>query len=265
MITNDPHHSISSRLPAPVFPLFPMPSFPRDSGMNPCLIIIPAFNEEVSLGQVLTDARRSSPGADILVVNDGSSDGTSKVAREQEAMVLDIPFNIGYGGAIQAGFRFAEDYGYDFVVTLDGDGQHDPYSIASLVEAMRREEADVVIGSRFLHGNYRMGIMRRFGVHIFSRIARVYTGTTFTDPTSGFQLLSRRVYSYLAKGDNYPLDYPDVNIIMALHKMRFRVVEAPVRMLERAVGKSMHSGVKPFFYMIRMFLAIFMVLLRKED
>jgi len=229
------------------------------------LIIILAYNEEERIAEVLKDVGESNPGADILVVNDGSTDTTSDRAKKTGVMVLDIPFNIGYGGAVQTGLRFAKEYGYDFVITMDGDGQHDPYSTGKLIETMEREQADVVIGSRFLGGTYRMGIFRKIGVRLFSKIALFYTGTNFTDPTSGFQMLNRRVFSHLSEADNYPLDYPDVNIIMALHKMKFKVVETPVRMKEKPGGKSMHSGLKPLIYVLRMFLAIIMVLLRKED
>ncbi|MEW6570843.1 MAG: glycosyltransferase family 2 protein [Nitrospirota bacterium] len=234
--------------------------------MNPYLIVIPAYNEEEFIAGVLKDTERINPEADILVVNDGSTDNTSAIARLAGAMVLDIPLNIGYGGAIQTGFRFATENGYDFVVTMDGDSQHDPHYIKNLMETMERENADVVIGSRFLEGTYKIGIAKKIGIRLFSMIARFYTGTNFTDPTSGFQLLSRKVFSYLSKADNYPLDYPDVNIIMALHKMRFRVVEAPVRMSEKSNGRSMHNGLKPVYYIMRMSLAIVMVLLRgRED
>jgi len=227
------------------------------------LIVIPAYNEEEHIANVLREVRESNVPADILVVNDGSTDGTSAIAKGQGAMVLDIPFNIGYGGAIQTGFRFATEFGYEFVVTLDGDDQHSPYSVKNLIEAMEREKADVVIGSRFIGGDYHMGIFRKIGVSLFSRIALLFTGTNFTDPTSGFQLLNRRIFSYLAEGDNYPLDYPDVNIIIAFHKMRFKVVEAPVRMKEK-YGKSMHQGLRPLIYIMRMFLAVIMVLLSKD-
>jgi glycosyltransferase involved in cell wall biosynthesis len=233
--------------------------------MKSYLILIPAFNEEECIEKVLYDTKRSNPDADILVVNDGSTDHTSEIAKKAGVMVLDIPFNIGYGGAVQTGFRFATEFGYEFAVTLDGDAQHDPASVKNLREAMEREGADVIIGSRFLGAPYSMGPARRVGVFIFSRIARLYTGITFTDPTSGFQLLNRTVFSYLSAGDNYPLDYPDVNIIMALHKKNFKVREAPVRMVEKPNGKSMHSGLRPLVYVARMFLAILMVLLRKED
>ena len=214
---------------------------------------------------VLQDVRNSYPAADILVVNDGSTDQTSDIARNAGVMVLDIPYNIGYGGALQTGFRFATEYKYDFVITMDGDAQHDPSSATNLIREMDRSGADVVIGSRFLEGNYRMPLARRIGAWLFSRIARLYTGVQFTDPTSGFQLLSRRVFSYLSEGDNYPLDYPDVNIIMAMHKMKFTVTEAPVTMREKPEGKSMHSGYRPFIYVMRMFLSILMILIRKEE
>ncbi len=229
------------------------------------LVIIPAFNEGAHIAEVLADAKKALPETDILVVNDGSTDLTSQIARNAGAMVLDMPFNIGYGGALQTGFRFAAERAYDYVITMDGDGQHDPFSAKHLIEAMDHFGADVVIGSRFLGGNYRMPLSRRIGVWLFSFIARLYTGTRFTDPTSGFQFLSRKVFSYLSEGNNYPLDYPDVNILLAMHKKKFRVVEAPVAMREKPGGKSMHGGVKPFWYVVRMFLAILMVFVRKEE
>ena len=233
--------------------------------MQGYLIAIPAYNEADFIGQVIIEIKRHMPEVDILVINDGSTDRTSEIARGHGAMVLDLPFNIGYGGATQTGFRFALERGYDFVITIGADNQHDPASIKNLIEAMQTQEADAVIGSRFLEGHYKMGLFRRMGSYLFAKIAMAYTGVKFTDPTSGFQLLNRKVFSYLATGDNYPLDYPDVNIIMALYKMRFKVVEAPVIMREKQGGKSMHSGLRPVIYVIRMFLAILMVLLRKED
>jgi glycosyltransferase involved in cell wall biosynthesis len=233
--------------------------------MNQYLVIIPAFNESEHIGKVLGDVRSTLPAADMMVVNDGSTDQTSDIARNAGVMVLDIPYNIGYGGALQTGFRFATEYKYDYVITMDGDEQHDPSSATNLIREMDRSGADVVIGSRFLEGNYRMPLARRTGVWLFSRIARLYTGVQFTDPTSGFQLLNRKVFSYLSEGDNYPLDYPDVNIIMAMHKMKFTVTEAPVTMREKPEGKSMHSGCRPFIYVMRMFLSILMILIRKEE
>lgn len=228
------------------------------------LIVIPAYNEEATIGDVILSIKKIKLGMDILVVNDGSSDRTSEIAKTSGAKVIDIPYNIGYGGAIQTGFRFAVNYNYDYVITMDGDGQHKPESIKSLIEVMETKKVDVVIGSRFLEGNYSMGLARRLGSWIFSWIAKLYTGVRISDPTSGFQIYNRRVFTYLSLGDNYPLDYPDVNLIMALHRMNFQLTEAPVKMTVKE-GKSMHSGLKPLFYIFRMILAIILVLLYKEE
>ncbi len=229
------------------------------------LIIIPALNEEKTIAQVIGEATQCLPSADILVINDGSTDRTAEVARETKAMVIDLPFNLGYGAALQTGFRFADTHDYDTVITMDADGQHVPSSIESLIAVAGSESADVVIGSRFLEKGYRPGFLRSVGIWLYSHIARLYTGAHVTDPTSGFQLLNRNAFSYLSRGDNYPLDYPDVNIIIALHRKKFRVVEAPVRMRNSADKKSMHSGMRPLFYIIKMALAIVMVLLEREE
>ena len=227
------------------------------------LVVIPAYDEAGTIREVVKGTRQEMPLADIVVVNDGSSDDTACLAAQAGATVLNLPCNIGYGGALQTGFRFAAQRDYDVVVTLDGDGQHDPSFAHRLLATMTAEQADVVIGSRFLEGQYQVGLPRKAAIWAFSRIVTLYTGTTFTDPTSGFQALGRRAFSYLALRDNYPLDYPDVNIIMALHRMKFRVVEAPVRMVEKPRNQSMHSGLRPVFYVIRMALAIVMVLLKR--
>jgi glycosyltransferase involved in cell wall biosynthesis len=228
------------------------------------LIIVPAFNEESNIEAVIDNIRQNVSFADILVVNDGSTDKTLTKALEKRVMIIDHPFNLGYGTALQTGFRFAEGRGYDFVITMDADGQHVSSSVANLVETMEKQNADVVIGSRFLGGDYEVGISKKIGIWLFSLIGEIYTGLKITDPTSGFQLLKRGVFSYLSEGDNYPLDYPDVNIIMALHKKRFKVVEAPVKMIEKMRGKSMHSGLKPIAYVIRMFLAILLIWARRK-
>jgi hypothetical protein len=227
------------------------------------LVVVPAFNEEQSIGEVLRGIKSDIPLADILVINDGSTDQTGEIAGHNGTMVISHPFNLGYGAALQTGFRFGVKNGYDFIITMDADGQHTPASAEKMIGAMKDNNADVVIGSRFIVGNYRLGTVKKIGIRLFSWIAKTYTGMTITDPTSGFQLLNRNVFSYLAAGDNYPLDYPDVNIIMALHKRKFTIVEAPVEMTENRYGRSMHSGLKPVFYIAKMFLAIIMVLMRR--
>ena len=227
------------------------------------LVILPAFNEVRTISEVITEARRNIPFADFVVINDGSRDGTEVIAERSGATVISHPFNLGYGAALQTGFRYAAQKGYDFIFTMDADGQHIPSSVNNLVDAMREQKADVVIGSRFIEGTYSVGLIKKIGIRLFSCIARIYTGVQVTDPTSGFQMLNRNVFSYLAEGDNYPLDYPDVNIITALHKKKFRIVETPVVMVENKYGKSMHSGLRPVLYVVKMLLAIIMVLVRR--
>jgi glycosyltransferase involved in cell wall biosynthesis len=233
--------------------------------MKNYLIILPAFNEERSITSVIRNIKNIDPKADILVINDGSLDKTEEVAKELQVTVINHPYNLGYGAALQTGFIHAVRNNYDIVITMDADGQHDPNSLSNLFESIESSGADIVIGSRFLRGMYKMSLARRIGAWIFAIVARLYTGYRFTDPTSGFQLLKRQAFSYLAHADTYPLDYPDVNIIMLLHKNRFKIVEAPVHMISNIEGDSMHSGIKPLIYIIRMFLAVIIILLRKED
>lgn len=233
--------------------------------MKRTLVIIPALNEERFIAPVISGIRKEDGSFDILVVNDGSKDRTEDIAEEMGAMVIAHTYNLGYGAALQTGFRFAVNKGYDYVITLDADGQHDPMSIPELFSSLSASGADVIIGSRFSGGGYRMGFARRIGSWIFAGVARAYTGYRFTDPTSGFQLLNRAAFSCLANEESYPLDYPDVNIILLLHKKRFKVAEAPVRMVSNVESDTMHSGMKPFMYVIRMLLAVTMILLRRED
>lgn len=226
------------------------------------LVVMPAFNEGAAIGELIAEISEAMPFADILVVNDGSSDKTGSIANEKGVMVINHPFNLGYGAALQTGFRFASKRNYAFVIIMDADGQHIPSSVEKLIDTMNKQAVDVVIGSRFIEGNYKAGLLKKIGILLFSLIAKLYTGIKITDPTSGFQLINRTAFTYLAEGDNYPLDYPDVNIIMALHKRKFRIAETSVQMLENKYGKSMHSGLRPILYIIKMCLAIIMVLIR---
>ncbi|MBF0567629.1 MAG: glycosyltransferase family 2 protein [Nitrospirae bacterium] len=232
--------------------------------MDKMLIIIPAFNEEKSIGAVIAKIRHAPIEADILVVSDGSTDNTAAISSRLGAHVINHAFNLGYGGALQSGFRFALNKNYDIVVTMDADGQHDPSYIKNLLEAKVRDGANIVIGTRFIDSDYKAGFLKRAGISMFCAIIRLYTGRTITDPTSGFQLMDKAVLSYLSHGDNFPLDYPDANMIMLLHKKKFRISETPVKMFNRLDGISMHSGIRPLIYMIRMLLAIVMVMLRRD-
>lgn len=229
---------------------------------NNGLIIIPAYNEEENIRQVLAEIAQHNPGLDVLVVNDHSRDRTSAIAREMGAQVIDLPCNLGYGGAVQAGFRYAREFQYDFCIQLDGDGQHDPSYIPRLVQEITRTEADVVLGSRFLgKANYRIPAIRRLGMRFFGAVVRLSTGKRVTDPTTGYQALNARAIRFLAN-DNYPTDYPDADTLIVLNYAGFKVKEVPVVMRQRMAGVSMHANWKSIYYVIKMCLAIFVVLLR---
>lgn len=226
------------------------------------LVIIPAFNEAPRIARVIADVRAALANTDIVVVNDGSRDDTARGAREAGARVLTLPFNLGYGVALQTGYKYALAYGYDFVLQMDADGQHEARDLPKLLAAVQSERADVAIGSRFLNGTpYHATFARRAGMKLFAAIASALTRTHVTDPTSGFQALNRRVVEYYASSA-YPVDYPDADVLLMLHYAGFRFTEVPVTMYPSARGQSMHDGLRPLYYIFKMFLSIFMVLLR---
>jgi glycosyltransferase involved in cell wall biosynthesis len=227
------------------------------------IAVIPAYNEEGRIGSVVARVRREVE-ADVVVVDDGSADDTAEEAREAGAIVASHPVNLGYGSALQTGYRYALRAGYDAVIQLDADGQHDPESIGALLAALR-EGADVVVGSRFLHaGSYRPPLARRIGMTLFGAVASTLSGIKLTDPTSGFQALSRRALAFYAH-ERYPHDYPDADVLSMVARAGLRLREVPVRMHEAPDGKSMHAGIlKPLYYAFRMSLALALVPLRKE-
>ena len=228
------------------------------------LVVMPAFNEEESIVGTLARIREALPEADLLVVSDCSADRTAEVAEISGARVVDLPCNLGYGGAVQAGFKYALARGYDAVIQMDADGQHDPGSARALLAPVLRGEADVAIGSRFLgQVGYRIPALRRVGMDVFGRIVTFVTRRRFSDPTSGYQAMNRKVLAFFAR-DNYPSDFPDADTIILLVLAGFRVEEVPVVMRARVAGASMHSNLKAFYYVSKMMLAIFMVLVRRK-
>lgn len=227
------------------------------------LVIIPAYNEASKVATVVARVRKAVPNADILVVNDGSSDRTARIAKDAGAMVVSHPFNMGYGVTIQTGYKYAVDQGYDFVAQIDGDGQHDPAYIAKLLEPLLKGEADFVLGSRFLGvESYEPSLARRLGMGLFRTLVRWITGLPITDCTSGFQAFNRDVIRFFAR-DIFPVDYPDADVLITLHRAGFRIRELPVRMYA-AEGKSMHSGIKPVYYIFKMTLSILVTLMRSD-
>lgn len=229
------------------------------------LILIPAFNEQASVGEVVKGARVYLKQARILVVDDGSSDATSRIARESGACVVRHPFNLGVGTALQTGYKYAVQNGFRYVIQLDADGQHSPSFLPRFVEKLKETEADLIIGSRFLAGNTtRLPFARRVGNALFGWIVTVLIGEKLSDPTSGFRALKSTVLQYCI-GDTYGFDYPDADFLLTIHKLGFRIEEIPIDVLERRNGESQHHGLKPVYYIIKMFLSIFITLIRPKS
>ena len=226
------------------------------------LVIVPAYNEEASLPGVIRDLSEHIPAADVLVVNDGSRDATLHVARKLGVMALDLPFNLGIGGAMQAGYLYAERNAYDIAVQFDGDGQHLAGEIQKLLEPLEKNRADLSVGSRFLtSGGYKAPVFRKMGIAIFSFVLSRILGMTVTDSTSGFRASNRRVIKFFAH--TYPDDYPEVEALVLLHKAGLRMMEVPITMRERTRGKSSITPIRSVYYMTKVLMAIFIDLMKK--
>jgi glycosyltransferase involved in cell wall biosynthesis len=226
------------------------------------LIIVPAYNEEASIPGVIRDLREYVPTVDVIVVNDGSRDATSRIARSMGVKVLDLPFNLGIGGAVQAGYLYALENGHDVAVQFDGDGQHCACEIKKLTGPIAAGKADLVVGSRFLaSGEYKTPVFRRLGIGIFSFVLSRVLGKKITDSTSGFRAANRRVIEFFAR--TYPDDYPEVESLVLLHKMNMRIEEAPAVMRERTGGKSSITPIRSIYYMAKVLMAIFIDLMKR--
>jgi glycosyltransferase involved in cell wall biosynthesis len=228
------------------------------------LIALPAYNEEGRVGDVVRDVRGVLPAADILVVNDGSVDRTAEEARAAGAAVLSLPVNSGYGAALQSAYKYAVRHGFEVIGQIDADGQHRAEYLLPMLELLDDEDVDVVIGSRFLDrdGHYKPTAARRAGIALFGRIATLVTRQHVTDPTSGFQVMRASVARFFCT-DVYPVDYPDVDILILLHRSGFRVREVPVRM-RASTNVSMHAGHRSLYYIYKMFLSILVTMMRRR-
>ena len=229
------------------------------------LAVVPAFNEAASVAGVVERLHEVRPDFDVLVVDDGSTDDTAALAERAGARVLHHPYNLGIGGAVQSGFLFAREQGYDHVVQVDGDGQHEPAEINRLFAVMAEHpEVDVVCGSRFLSADmrYPAPMSRRTGIHVFALLlSRVVDGRV-SDPTSGFRLYNRRAIDLFAR--DYPHDFPEVEAVLMLHHHRLRMLETPVRMYSRGGGASSLNAGKSAYYMVKVLLALFVGLARRR-
>ena len=233
------------------------------------LAVVPAYNESATVGEVVRGIRDRVPQFDIVVVDDGSTDDTSEVSRAAGARVIRLPFNLGIGGAVQAGFVYALEHDYDFMVQVDADGQHDPGEIRTLIRAMGEDPTmDMVSGSRFLRVEgdreiYPAPFSRRMGIHLFAFLLRRIVGPRVSDPTSGFRLYNRRAIRLFAR--DYPHDYPEVEAVLMLHHHRLRSREVRVRMYERGGGvSSIGSSGKSAYYMVKVLLALGIGLARRR-
>ncbi len=225
------------------------------------LMIVPALNESGSIARVLADIHAHMPHADVVVINDGSTDNTAAIARAAGAVVLDMPYNVGIGAAVQTGFKYAAQHEYDIAIQTDGDGQHPASQIPCLVDALQTTDADMVIGSRFLEDRgYQQSVARRAGGRILARVLRWSTGLAITDPTSGFRASNRRTLELCAR--LYPHDYPEPEAIIILHRAGLCVREVPVTMSQRTAGVSSLTTLRSAYYMTKVVLAILINLLR---
>jgi len=233
------------------------------------IAIVPAHNEEGAVGGVVTELRSFDAGLDVVVVDDGSSDRTAEVAAAAGAFVVTLPFNLGIGAAVQTGFKFALDNHYELVVRLDGDGQHDPGELPKLLGPLARDEADIVVGSRFAPvttdagaNDHRPVLARRLGIVFFARLVSLLTRQRVTDTTSGFQALNQRGIAIFAA--DYPHDYPEVEATVMVYKHRLRLVEVPVRMREREHGRSSITAVRSVYYLFKVTLALLVGMVRRS-
>jgi glycosyltransferase involved in cell wall biosynthesis len=227
------------------------------------LLIMPALNEEKCIAQVVRRARRVLPQADVLVIDDGSTDGTRREAIAAGAFVLSHPFNLGIGGAVQTGIKFARGLGYHYVMRIDSDGQHDPQELADMLAVVQRGQADVAVGSRFLADEIHMHIplMRRLGIEVFAHEVSWLTGRRVTDTTSGMLAMNRRAIELLAT--HMPQDYPEVESRVILHGAGLVTQEVPVHMGERLAGVSSINSWRSLYYAVKVSLAVLLTALKQ--
>jgi glycosyltransferase involved in cell wall biosynthesis len=228
------------------------------------LAIVPAFNEAEAIETVIAELRTVDPDLEILVVDDGSTDGTAARAEKAGARVVRLPYNLGIGGAMQTGYQYARDHGFQLAIQVDGDGQHDPEEIPALIAPVVSGEADMAVGTRFAGGRrYRPPFARRVGIQVFAGMVSVIIRQRVTDTTSGFRAVNRLGIVLFAS--DYPHDYPEVETTVLVHRHKLRMVEVPVAMRTRATGRSSITFFQSIYYMIKVSLALFVGLFRRQS
>lgn len=219
------------------------------------LLIIPAYNEQENIVRTLQDIKANAPGMDYVVINDCSKDDTRKILKEYGANFLDLPVNLGIGGGVQTGYRYALEHDYDIAVQFDGDGQHDARYLSSLIAPIISGEADAAIGSRFIEKEgFQSSAMRRFGISFLSSLIKLLSGVKIYDVTSGFRAVNRSMIAFFA--ENYPQDYPEPDAILLSTLEGFRLVEVPAQMRERVGGQSSISSFRAVYYMVKVSISL---------
>ena len=225
--------------------------------MSKKIIIIPAFNEEKNIINLVSSILQNMPDYDYIVINDCSTDGTKRILEENHCNFLDLPVNLGIGGAVQSGYRYAQKYGYDIAVQIDADGQHDIRYLKEMEKRFEDDNVDMVIGSRFIRKDgFRSTQIRRIGIKYFSALIRLCTGRRITDPTSGQRMTGKRIIAEFA--NHYPRDYPEPETVVMALRHGYNIQEIPVVMHERNGGKSSIKRLTAIYYMVKVSLAILM-------
>ena len=230
------------------------------------LVILPCFNEADSIGNLIDELnafkKETAFQFDIVVINDCSTDTTSQVAKKANVPVIDLPINLGIGGAMQTGFKYAKQNNYDLAVQMDGDGQHPPSELQKLIDAYHLTKSNVIIGSRFLDNEgFQSSFLRRVGINYFHWLYRLFTGNSVYDITSGFRMLDRAAITLVSS--DYPDEYPEPETLILFSKAKFSIMEVPVIMRKRQGGKSSISNFSQLYYMLKVTLAMIFSKIRK--
>jgi glycosyltransferase involved in cell wall biosynthesis len=235
----------------------------RAQGPESLLVIVPAFNEEGAIAGVVKSIHKYVPGVPVLVIDDCSRDATVELARSAGADILPVPHHLGLGGCVQAGYRLAFELGFQYVIRVDGDGQHDARDIPRVFERLKQSGCEMVIGSRFITENgSRTGVVRNVGIHFFRMVLRPILGRPVHDPTSGFVGLNRAALGVFSR--SFPLEYPEIEALVVLQRRRFRFEEVPVKMHPRVTGRSSITALKSLYYIFHVLMGVFINVLKFE-
>jgi glycosyltransferase involved in cell wall biosynthesis len=225
------------------------------------LVIVPAFNEEGAIAEVVRSIHTHVPGVPVLVIDDCSADNTIPAARQSGAKILALPHHLGLGGCVQAGYKLAYELGFEYVIRVDGDGQHDPRDIPRIFEKLKASGCEMVIGSRFVAENgSRTGAVRSLGIRFFRLVLRPILGKSVHDPTSGFVGVNRKALGVFSR--SFPLEYPEIETLVVLQRRRFRFEEVPCTMHPRTTGRSSITALKSLYYIVHVLLGVFVNVLK---